>query len=117
MWTDRKNLKKLQEVQAQIHVLEELTSFKGVPRPSWKVKNCRLRDFYGQLSDGLDPNVEKLFIDSFNESDRLFVDHLQELGLYCLALSSNMRDYWENSAKLTKLKKEEKELKDRLGIS
>jgi hypothetical protein len=117
MWTDRKNLKKLKEVQAQIHSFEFLTSFKDVPQPSWKVKDRRLRDFYGQLSYGLGPNVEKLFIDSFNESDRLFADHLQELGLYCLALSSNMRDYWENCAKLTKLKKEEKELKDKLGIN
>jgi hypothetical protein len=55
MWTDRKNLKKLKEVQEQIHFLEELTSFKGVPQPSWKVKDHRLRDFYGQLSYGLDP--------------------------------------------------------------
>lgn len=116
MWTDRKNLKKLKEIQAQIHVLEDITSFKDVPQPSWKVTDCRLRDFYGQLSYGLGPNVEKLFVNSFNESGRAFAEHLQELGLYCLALSSHMKDYWENCAKLTKLKKEEKELKDKLGI-
>lgn len=116
MWTDRKNLKKLKEVQEQIHILEEMTSFKHVPQPNSQVKDCRLHSFYGQLSYGLGPNVEKLFVNSFNESDQAFADHLQELGLYCLALSGHMRDYWENCAKLTRLKKEEKELKDKLGI-
>ena len=117
MWTDRKNLKKLKEVQAQISILEELTSFKDVPQPSSKVTDRKLNSFYRQLSYGLGPNVEQIFISSFNESDQAFADHLQELGLYCLALSSNMKDYWENCAKLTKLKKEEKELKDKLGIN
>lgn len=116
MWTDRKNLKKLKEVQEQIHVLEEATSFKDVPQPSSEVTDRRLSSFYGQLSYGLGPNVEKLFVNSFNESDQAFADHLRELGLYCLALSSSMRNYWENRARLTKLKKEEKELKDKLGI-
>ena len=116
MWTDRKNLKKLKEVQEQIHALEELTSFKDVPQPSSKVTDRRLSTFYGQLSYGLSPNIEKLFVNSFNESDQAFADHLQELGLYCLTLSGHMKDYWKNCAKLTKLKKEEKELKDKLGI-
>ena len=116
MWTDKKNLKKLKEVQEQIHVLEEVTSFKDVPQPSSEVTDRTLSSFYRQLAYGLSPNVEQIFIYSFNESDQAFADHLRELGLYCLALSSNMRNYWENCAKLTKLKKEEKELKDKLGI-
>lgn len=115
MWTDRRNLKKLKEVQERIRVLEEATSMEDYIPPA-KVKTLWMRDFHWALSHGLTPHTTKIFIDSFNEDDTKFADHLQDLGEYCLKLSVQMRDYWKNCDELTKLRKEEKQLKEKLGI-
>lgn len=116
MWTDRRNLKKLKEIQERIRVLEEATSIEDYTPPA-KVKAFGMRDFHWALSHGLTPHTTKIFVNSFNENDTEFADHLQALGGYCLELSIKIKDYWKNRGELTKLKKEEKRLKEKLGIN
>lgn len=116
MWTDRRNLKKLKEIQERIKVLEEATLIEDYA-PSTKVKTLWMRDFHWALYHGLTPHTTKIFVNSFSENDTKFADHLQALGEYCLELSAKMRDYWKNCDELIKLRKEEKRLKEKLGIN
>lgn len=116
MWTDRRNLKKLKEIQERIRVLEEATSIEDYT-PSAKVKTLWMKDFHWALSHGLTPHTASIFVKSFNEDDTKFADHLQALGEYCLELSAKIRDYWKNYGELTKLRKKEKRLKEKLGIN
>ena len=115
MWTDRKNLKKLKKVQEQIRILEEATLIEDYIPPT-KTKTLWMKDFHWALSHGLTPHTARIFVNSFSENDTAFADHLQALGEYCLELSVQMRDYWKNCDELTKLRKEEKQLKEKLGI-
>ena len=117
MWTDRRNLKRLKEIQERIRVLEEATSMENCPLPSWKITDGYLKDFYGRMYYGLTPSLKRIYTESFGANDANFADHLQVLGEYFLKLSDNMRDYQKNRKELTKLRKEEKQLKEKLGIN
>lgn len=61
MWTDRRNLKKLKEVQERIRTLEEATSIEDYT-PSAKVKTLWMKDFHWALSIGLFPMVLLLIL-------------------------------------------------------
>ena len=110
---NNKILKQLQDVQARIRSCKSCLDRLKPPAPqSWSTRQD-MRRWLESLFMDCDPAVEWMFEDGFKGETIIYANRL---GHYLTNISYYYKEKEEYEAKIVTLKKEEAELKSKLGI-